>query len=130
MKKLQSGRSMIEMLGVLAIIGVLSVGGLAAYNAAMDRNEANELLYDASLCLAEATTLATGAGADCHVYLEDVAAGRITLTTVGSDATVTMAGDGLAIACNKLDATQKAKFLGCDGGEQEGGEEEGGEQEE
>ena len=31
----QSGRSMIEMLGVLAIIGVLSVGGLAGYNMAM-----------------------------------------------------------------------------------------------
>ena len=27
----QSGRSMIEMLGVLAIIGVLSVGGIAGY---------------------------------------------------------------------------------------------------
>ena len=28
-KKSQIGRSMIEMLGVLAIIGVLSVGGIA-----------------------------------------------------------------------------------------------------
>ena len=31
----QSGRSMIEMLGVLAIIGVLSVGGIAGYSQAM-----------------------------------------------------------------------------------------------
>ena len=30
-----SGRSMIEMLGVLAIIGVLSVGGIAGYSKAM-----------------------------------------------------------------------------------------------
>ena len=112
MKK-EYGRSMIEMLGVLAIIGVLSIGGLAAYNAAIDRNEANELLYDASLCLAEATTLTTGDGTDCHAYIDDVAENRITLTTVGSNATVTMAGDGLAIACNKLDADQKLKFLGC-----------------
>ena len=29
MKKLESGRSMVEMLGVLAIIGVLSIGGIA-----------------------------------------------------------------------------------------------------
>ena len=29
--KNQNGRSMIEMLGVLAIIGVLSVGGIAGY---------------------------------------------------------------------------------------------------
>ena len=28
MKKLESGRSMVEMLGVLAIIGVLSIGGI------------------------------------------------------------------------------------------------------
>ena len=32
----QSGRSMIEMLGVLAIIGVLSVGGIAGYSKAME----------------------------------------------------------------------------------------------
>ena len=32
----ESGRSMVEMLGVLAIIGVLSVGGVAGYHYAMD----------------------------------------------------------------------------------------------
>ena len=42
MKKLQNGRSMIEMLGVLAIIGVLSVGGLAGYTMAMNRHRANQ----------------------------------------------------------------------------------------
>ena len=31
----QSGRSMIEMLGVLAIVGVLSAGGIAGYSMAM-----------------------------------------------------------------------------------------------
>ena len=33
----QSDRSMIEMLGVLAIIGVLSVGGIAGYSKAMEK---------------------------------------------------------------------------------------------
>ena len=33
----QSGRSMVEMLGVLAIIGVLSVGGIAGYSMAMSK---------------------------------------------------------------------------------------------
>ena len=42
--KSQSGRSMVEMLGVLAIIGVLSVGGIAGYNTAMDRHRANQVL--------------------------------------------------------------------------------------
>ena len=41
MKKLESGRSMVEMLGVLAIIGVLSVGGIAGYSLAMRRHRAN-----------------------------------------------------------------------------------------
>ena len=33
----ETGRSMIEMLGVLAIIGVLSVGGIAGYSMAMSK---------------------------------------------------------------------------------------------
>ncbi len=45
MKKTQeSGRSMVEMLGVLAIIGVLSIGGIAGYSMAMNRYRANEIL--------------------------------------------------------------------------------------
>ena len=56
MKKLQSGRSMIEMLGVLAIIGVLSIGGLAAYNTAMSRNKANDILAYAAQCAVIAET--------------------------------------------------------------------------
>ena len=38
----QSGRSMIEMLGVLAIIGVLSVGGIAGYSKAMEKWKINK----------------------------------------------------------------------------------------
>ena len=38
----QKGRSMIEMLGVLAIIGILSIGGLAGYSKAIDRYRINE----------------------------------------------------------------------------------------
>ena len=37
----QVGRSMIEMLGVLAIIGVLSVGGIAGYSKAMEKWKSN-----------------------------------------------------------------------------------------
>ena len=45
MKKTQeSGRSMVEMLGVLAIIGVLSIGGIAGYTMAMNRFRANEVI--------------------------------------------------------------------------------------
>ena len=40
-KKAQSGRSMVEMFGVLAIIGMLSIGGIAAYTKAMRRHNVN-----------------------------------------------------------------------------------------
>lgn len=38
----QSGRSMIEMLGVLAIIGALSIGGIAGYSKAMYKHKLNK----------------------------------------------------------------------------------------
>ena len=38
------GRSMIEMLGVLAIIGVLSVGGIAGYSKAMEKFRINKAI--------------------------------------------------------------------------------------
>ncbi len=38
----QKGRSMVEMLGVLAIIGVLSAGGLAGYSKAMYQHRLNK----------------------------------------------------------------------------------------
>ena len=46
--KAQQGRSMIEMLGVLAIIGVLSVGGLVGYSKAMERYRVNETINQIS----------------------------------------------------------------------------------
>ncbi len=47
--KNESGRSMIEMLGVLAIIGVLSVGGIAGYSKAMLRYRVNKSIEQVSL---------------------------------------------------------------------------------
>ncbi len=38
------GRSMIEMLGVLAIIGVLSIGGIAGYSKAMEKIHVNKIV--------------------------------------------------------------------------------------
>ena len=40
----QCGRSMIEMLGVLAIIGVLSIGGIAGYTKAMEKIHVNKIV--------------------------------------------------------------------------------------
>ena len=43
-EKSESGRSMVEMLGTLAIIGVLSIGGIAGYTYAMNKSKANDIL--------------------------------------------------------------------------------------
>lgn len=40
----QNGRSMVEMLGVLAVVGMLSVGGLAGYSKAMARHKLNKTI--------------------------------------------------------------------------------------
>ena len=42
------GRSMIEMLGVLAIVGVLSVGGIAGYSKAMEKFKLNKTISEYS----------------------------------------------------------------------------------
>lgn len=43
------GRSMVEMLGVLAIIGILSIGAIAGYNYALAKYRANETINDIML---------------------------------------------------------------------------------
>ena len=45
----ENGRSMIEMLGVLAIIGVLSVGGIAGYSKAMMKYRVNKTIEQFTL---------------------------------------------------------------------------------
>ena len=47
--KNEAGRSMIEMLGVLAIIGVLSVGGIAGYSKAMTKYRINKTIEQITL---------------------------------------------------------------------------------
>ena len=53
----QCGRSMIEMLGVLAIIGVLSVGGIAGYSKAMITFTTNTLLQQISTIISNTKIL-------------------------------------------------------------------------
>ena len=64
MKTNENGRSMIEMLGVLAIIGVLSVGGIYGYTVAMRKYKANEIVQTASMLATMAQAADGGEGAD------------------------------------------------------------------
>ncbi len=45
----QSGRSMVEMLGVLAIIGVLSLGGIVGYKLAMNHYQASQIAHEMNM---------------------------------------------------------------------------------
>lgn len=47
-KNIEFGRSLVEMLGVLAVMGVLSVGGVAMYTSVIKKHMANELLNEAN----------------------------------------------------------------------------------
>ena len=43
------GRSMVEILGVLAVIGVLSIGGIQGYKYAMDKHRANDVVNEVNM---------------------------------------------------------------------------------
>ncbi len=59
-KSEQSGRSMVEMLGVLAIIGVLSVGGIAGYSKAMTKFKISKATDQVSMTVTNIRTLFSG----------------------------------------------------------------------
>ena len=46
MKNTEQVRSMVEMLGVLAIVGVLSAGALAGYTKAMYQHKINQTITE------------------------------------------------------------------------------------
>ncbi len=60
MKNNEQGRSMIEMLGVLAIVGVLSVGGIAGYSKAMVKVKNNRLISELSELIINIRTMYIG----------------------------------------------------------------------
>ncbi len=67
--KNESGRSMTEMLGVLAVMGVLSVGGISGYTAAMRKHRANEIVSQLNMMAHECSRFYTlsGGAANCEV---------------------------------------------------------------
>ena len=62
LKNTQSGRSMVEMLGVLAIIGVLSVGGIAGYSKAMNKYKISKTTDQVSMLIANIRTMFSAQG--------------------------------------------------------------------
>ena len=56
MRNNENGRSMVEMLGVLAIIGVLSAGGLAGYSKAMFKHKLNTTMEQITMLVTNIRT--------------------------------------------------------------------------
>ena len=56
----EHGRSMTEMLGVLAIIGVLSIGGVQGYRYAMNKYHSNEVINELNILNAQLAIFMSG----------------------------------------------------------------------
>ena len=113
MMKNESGRSMVEMLGVLAIIGVLSVGGIAGYTTAMNKYRANENLATGSQCVILAQSDNAGEGItatkNCASdYKLDVRANTtMQVSKNGTTYTLHVTGTGVT---NKIQAAMENAF--------------------
>ena len=75
MKNCEHGRSMIEMLGVLAIVGVLSVGGLAGYSKVMHQYKINAALEQIAMISSKLSSY--GAGVDSYAGLSNKSAYKL-----------------------------------------------------
>jgi Tfp pilus assembly protein PilE len=105
MKKNESGRSMVEMLGVLAIIGVLSIGGIAGYTLAMNRYRANEVLDTAAKLAIVSMSNASKSAALSDIGLDgDNVAGT---TFTAEDGVVTITGTSDAVKALIADMSTK-----------------------
>ena len=60
----EHGRSMTEMLGVLAIIGILSIGGIQGYRYAMNKYHSNEVVNELNLLNAQLAVFMSGVHGD------------------------------------------------------------------
>ena len=54
--KFETGRSMVEIIGVLAVAGVLSIGGIMGYSYGMNKYHANEAIHDVNMRMIDVAT--------------------------------------------------------------------------
>lgn len=98
--KTQSGRSMIEMLGVLAVIGILTVAGIFGYQKAIMKSRVNKTIEVAALSLQKYAdfTLKNTRGMDVS----------------GENAMADASTVGLSDTCNLVDSEIEDGYSVCD----------------
>ena len=113
-KSEQSGRSMVEMLGVLAIIGVLSVGGIAGYSKAMAKFKLSKAMDQVSMLVANIRTLYSGQRSYSGLSNANaIAFGVVPSEMVGSGSTITNAfSSNVTVTSASSDMHFTVKFEG------------------
>ncbi len=96
--KNQNGRSMIEMLGVLAIIGVLSVGGIAGYSKAMQRYRINKAIEQITLIAGNIRSFFRGNYEDFNAanYMDIIKKAKLVPNEMWSDTAVSSSISGVS----------------------------------
>lgn len=115
--KNETGRSMVEMMMVLALMGVLTIGGIMAYKDAQNKNKANtihELVSIASLNSLTKMKLLSDVscpGEKFRDFNNDCVDGRNIWNVIGKEKT-----DYKCISSLKADSRGKVQiiFAGCD----------------
>jgi len=121
LKHTQSGRSIIEMLGVLAIVGVLSAGGIAGYSMAMQSYKTNALMEKINLIAMQTRKLYKGDYTNAKIQ-DLIDAGKITDASnpFGGDIEVRYSGWGntmFHVAADNIPAEACADLLLMDWGD-------------
>ena len=112
MIKNESGRSMVEMLGVLAIIGVLSVGGIAGYTTAMRSYKANEIVNATSMLYMLGLSSNAGAGTATLTYTGSIGGSLSALHEISYNAgAISIQIDDDAV-CNQVQTKLGSKATG------------------
>jgi type II secretory pathway pseudopilin PulG len=111
----EQGRSMIEMLGVLAIVGVLSVGGIAGYSKAMNKFKVNKTIDQINMIATNIRTLyssqRTYEGLN-NIVAKKTGAIPAEMYTKESDSTITNAfGGAMMIAPGTQSDTANDSFI-------------------
>ena len=85
MKDLQTGRSMLDMLGVLAIVGVLTVGGFSLVSKVYSSNQSNNVIDEISSLAAKVRVVARDYSSSDGSFMKYVCKGKAYPDTLECD---------------------------------------------